>query len=302
MKERITITLDSDLLKTLDERVDGFEIKNRSHAIELLVSKTLRPQMPEIALIMAAGKIKRIKTKKGMLPVKMAEINNKPVLLHIIELFKRHGIREIFIANCYDKKLVKDYFGDGSRLGLSIHYIDEDDPTGTTSLLYKIKPYVNGPFFVSNADELKDLDLADMYAFHKSHDALCTIALTTVDDPSRYGVVNMDGNYIKSFTEKPKSTSSSSKIINSGLYLFNPNVFEDIRKGSRMLYDFLPDLVKKNKLFGYIFSGYWFDLSTQQLFDKASKSWKYIRQQKDNALDNKNPWHGIIENRGKLFK
>lgn len=271
MKERVTITIESDLLRKLDDKVDGSIIKNRSHAIELLIAQSFRQEMPHCALIMAAGNVSKIKN----VPVHMAKIGGKPVLEHLIDLFRKYNVTRIFIAVCYFKDMIKNYFGDGSRFGVSIHYIDEDEPSGTSSLLKKMQPYVNGAFFVTNADELKDFNLADMYAFHKQNKISGTIALTTVDDPSSYGIITMDGNKITTFKEKSR-INSDSKIINSGVYLFDQEIMEHIPKGSRMLYDFLPGLAHEGKLFGYLFSGQWFDVHSPELFEKAKRGWKSI--------------------------
>jgi len=276
MKERVTITLENDILRQLDDKIDGFKIKNRSHAIELLIHKSLGQDMPKTALIMAAGKMQKIKTGRGVLPIKMALINGRPVLEHIISLFKRYNIRNIYIAICYYKDMIKDYFGDGSQFGVNIHYIEEDEPSGTSNLLKKIQPYVKGPFFVANADELKDINLIDMYRFHKITKSTATIALTTADDTSNYGVIKMDGIRIKNFTEKPHSKKGDSKIINSGLYLFNPEIIDLMPNGSRMLYDFLPKLVEKGHLLGYVFTGQWYNVSSPDLFEEAKKKWKNI--------------------------
>jgi len=141
MKERVTITLENDILRQLDDKIDGFKIKNRSHAIELLIHKSLGQDMPKTALIMAAGKMQKIKTGRGVLPIKMALINGRPVLEHIISLFKRYNIRNIYIAICYYKDMIKDYFGDGSQFGVNIHYIEEDEPFGIKSIISGLNRY-----------------------------------------------------------------------------------------------------------------------------------------------------------------
>jgi len=113
MKERITLTLDSEILKQIDQSVDGFHIKNRSHAIELQLLKAMQTDIPQHAIILAAGAPKKIaglpKKPVGMLPV-----HNRPIIEHLIELFAKFNVRDILIGICYNKEELMHYFGNAS--------------------------------------------------------------------------------------------------------------------------------------------------------------------------------------------
>ncbi|MBI2141594.1 NDP-sugar synthase [Candidatus Woesearchaeota archaeon] len=105
-----------------------------------------------------------------------------------------------------------------------------------------------------------------------------TIALTTVDNPSMYGVARMQGGKILEFVEKPKKDEAPSNLINSGLYMMEPEVLDYIKSdGFSMLEkDVFPKLAQEGKLFGYPFSGQWYNTGTLELYEKAIKEWKDI--------------------------
>ncbi len=266
MKERITLTLDAEILKRLDQSIDGFHIKNRSHAVELLLLKAMEADICHQAVILAAGR------HEGFtMPVGMQKVHNKPVIEHLIEMFRRYNIRDILIGISYQKEAIKEYFGSGSRFGVRIRYIEEDRPAGTLGTIRRAAMFLIGPFFVTNSDELKDVNLRDMYRVHRENNALATIALTTVRDPKKYGVVSLDGIRVREFQEKPRKGGHN--LINAGLYLLELEVLKMIPEGQRMLYDFFPILAAQNKLIGYPFSGQWLDVSAD--YSRAAREWKY---------------------------
>ncbi len=254
MKERVTLTIEGELLEKVDAMIDSVMVKNRSHAFELLLRKALKSNKLSLAVILAGGKAKT--------PRCMVKVGGKPLLQHNLELLKRYGVEEVVM--CVDKKssVIKDYFKDGSELGLSIRYVEEKTPLGTAGPLNLAKRFVKETFVMMNADEYKDIDLEDMYRFHKEHDAFATIALTTVSDPSRYGVALLNGNKITTFIEKPDAGNAPSNLINAGLYIFEPGVIELVPEGfSTLENDVFPKLAREEKLYGYPFSGKWFDMN-----------------------------------------
>jgi mannose-1-phosphate guanylyltransferase len=271
MKERVTLTVDTDILHQIDKTVDGFRIKNRSHAVELLLLKSLQTDIAAQAIILAAGKDKRL--KQGV-PIGMMPVQGNPIIEHLIELFKKFNVKDILIAVCYDKDKIIQHFGNGSHYGVRIRYIEEDEPSGTSNILKRARPFLTGSFFVTNSDELKSVNLTDMYLTHKENNALVTIALTLSQDPKSYGVVSIEGIRIREFREKPKDKHHESKLINAGLYLFELEVIDMIPSETTMFYDFFPVLAEKNKLMGYPFSGQWFDVSSKESYERAEQDWK----------------------------
>ena len=278
MKERVTLTLDASLLGDVDRKVDGHKIKNRSHAIELLLMQALgNADVPKVAIILAGGVGTRLQPITFEIPKPLVLVHDRTLLEHQFDLFKKHGIKNIIISIGYKGDKIKHAIGDGRRFGVNVSYVEEAKPLGTAGPLKLAKQLITGTFVTENSDELKDIDLRDMYLFHKENKALVTIALTTVDNPSAYGVAKMQGGKILEFVEKPKREDAPSNLINSGLYMMEPEVLDYIGDGFSMLEkDVFPKLAQEGKLFGYPFSGQWYNTGTLELYEKAIKEWKDI--------------------------
>ncbi|HII16022.1 MAG TPA: NTP transferase domain-containing protein [Nanoarchaeota archaeon] len=274
MKERVTLTVDSGILKQVDKRVNGKTIKNRSHAVELLLREAIGSNSLHKGLILAGGKGTRLKPITDEIPKPLLPVHGKPILQHGIELMKKFGITEIMLSIGYKGDKIKEYFGDGSRFGVNIMYVEESEPLGTAGPLNLARKYLTETFVMCNADELKDIDLSDMHIFHRDKNAMATIALTTVPDPSNYGVAKMQGDRIVEFIEKPAVPPSN--LINAGLYILEPEVLDFVpKKGFAMIEkQVFPKIASLGKLYGYHFAGQWMDTGTLDRYDKAIKEWK----------------------------
>lgn len=276
-KERVTLTIDKNILSRIDKIIDGQKIKNRSHAVELFVTKGLGKNVPKKAILLAGGKGTRLRPLTYEIPKALIPIHDKTLTEHLLDLFKRHDIKDIYMSVGHMKDKIKNHLQDGSKFGVKIRYIEEDTPLGTSGSLRLLQNQLNDTFIVSNGDELKDIDIEEMYKFHKQNKALATIALTTVSDPSQYGVAKLSGSKILEFVEKPKKENAPSKLINSGFYILEPEVINLVPEGKSMFEtDIFPKLAKQGRLFGYPFSGQWFDTGNIERYDKAIKEWKGI--------------------------
>jgi mannose-1-phosphate guanylyltransferase len=277
MKERVTLTIETDILESVDSRVDGLKVKNRSHAVELLLMKALGQNHPKKALILAGGKGTRLYPITKEIPKPLVPLHDKPIMQHTIELFKKYGINDIIISVGYKGDKIKEYFGNGKRFGVNITYIEENEPLGTAGPLNLARPHLTETFVMCNADELKNIDLNEMYMFHKENGAMATIALTTVSDPSQYGVAKLMGNKIQEFIEKPPAGTAPSNLINAGLYILEPAVLDYVPKGSSSIErNVFPFVATDAKLFGFPFSGQWFDTGTLERYEIAMEEWQDI--------------------------
>ncbi len=277
MKERVTLTIEQNILETVDKRVDGFKIKNRSHAVELLLLKALDQNRPRKALILAGGQGTRLRPITHEIPKPLVPLHDKPILQHAIDLFKKYGITEILLSVGYKAEKIKEYFGNGKRFGVTITYLEETEPLGTAGPLNLAREHLTDTFMMCNADELKNIDLHEMYLFHKENGAKATLALTTVADPSQYGVAKLTGNKILEFIEKPAQGTAPSNLINAGLYVLEPSVFDVVPKGAgSMERDVFPKIAQEGKLFGFPFSGQWFDTGTLERYEEAMQKWQGI--------------------------
>lgn len=273
MKERITITIDEDMLSAVDAQVDGTIIKNRSHAIELNLSKALQRKQITQAVILAGGAT-TLTIDRHEIPTTMVKVNGKPIIEHNLLMLKKQGIKNFIIAVGEKKELVKDHFGDGTKFGVNIKYIEEDIPLGTSGALKEAAQHINGTFVVCNGDELKNIDVKEMFEYHRKQGTLATIAVTTTMNPKDYGVVILNGNRVYSFVEKPKDNIPTN-LINAGLYIFEPEVIGEAPDGyGRLEEDVFPKLAKRDECAGYVFYGDWQDIRTEEALEKARKNWE----------------------------
>lgn len=227
------------------------------------------------ALFLAGGMGTRLQPLTDKLPKPMVPIMNKPLLERTMFNLKKCGISEVVISTCYQPDYIKDYFGNGNKLNLKIEYIVEDSPMGTGGAIKKAEDYFKESFVVFNSDILSDIDLNKMIDFHKSKQALATIAVTEVQDPSMYGVIEYDseGN-ITSFKEKPKPGETLSKSINAGIYIFEPDIFKEIdaNRAISIEREIFPKILEKAQKIGAYQSGsYWMDIGTIEKYKQTHK-------------------------------
>ena len=267
------------MIKDIDKIWHGTKIKNRSRAIEMLLSKALKQNHPKVAVFLLGGQGTRFRPITYEMPKALLPIQGKTVPEHLFDLFKKYRIKKFIFSLGHMADKIKKYFGNGSKWGVEIIYVIEKEPLGSAGAIKLAKRHLqDGPFVITNGDELKDIDLTDMYRLHKNSSAKITVALTTVEDPSAYGTAVMNGNNIMQFVEKPKKEEAPSNLIHSGLSIWEPSVLDEIPNGFSMYEkDVFPKLAKKEELFGYIFEGQWFDTGTPERYERAIKLWKNIK-------------------------
>ncbi len=216
------------------------------------------------AVIMAGGEGSRLRPLTCDLPKPMVPVMNIPVMEHVIELLKKHGIIEIAVTLAYLPQKIREYFGNGSSLGVSLHYYTEDNPLGTAGSVKNTGSFLNDTFLVISGDSLTDLDITSAIEFHRSRKAKATLVLARVDVPLEYGVVLTDGEgAITGFLEKPSWGEVFSDTVNTGTYVLEPEILSMIPPGDK--YDFslelFPRLLSKHiPMYGYVMSGYWYDI------------------------------------------
>jgi|SRR3989344_4645407 len=276
MKERATFTIEENLLEQIDSMIDGSKVKNRSHAVELLLMKAFGRSSPKYAVILAGGEGIRLKPITQEIPKPLIPVHDRPIIEHNIDLLRKYGITNVFLSVGYKGNKIRDYFGDGSKFGCKFTYLFEDKPLGTAGPLNMAKKHIDSTFVLANADELKNIDLHDMYRMHKESNALITIALTSVEDPSSYGVAKLQGNKILSFVEKPNKEEAPSKFINAGLYIIEPEIFEHMPNKEEISIEreVFPKIASIGRLYGYPFSGQWMDTGTLERYQYAIENWK----------------------------
>ncbi|MFQ5976002.1 MAG: bifunctional sugar-1-phosphate nucleotidylyltransferase/acetyltransferase [Candidatus Hydrothermarchaeales archaeon] len=176
------------------------------------------------AVILAAGRGTRLEPVTSDLSKCMLPLVGKPILEHILNSVKDVGIEEAIIIVGYMKEKIKDHFGDGSNLGLNLEYIDQVEMEGTAHAIGLAN--VDTDFLVLNGDTL--ISSADINNIVKNHETAATIGVRKVEDPSNYGVVEIDNGKVKAIVEKPKEFVSN--LANAGIYVFSPKIFNAIKR------------------------------------------------------------------------
>lgn len=272
-KQRLTITLDEEILKRVDAAIDGNKIRNRSHAIEYLLSTCLLPKSTKV-LILAGGEGVKFRPLTYELPKSLLPIHGKPLLEYTLESLANQGLTEVYISIGHLGEKIKEYFGDGRRYGLRITYLEQKNHKQGTArpLLSARDQFQSGPFLVIYGDVITELNFADLIDFHNQQRTAATMALSSVEKPSMWGVATLQGNKIIDFIEKPKQKTNS-HLINAGVYVLDPEVFKYISPESvRLEKDLFPRLAQEGKLNAYPFESQWFDVSSPQIYETVIKN------------------------------
>ncbi len=226
------------------------------------------------AVVMAGGSGSRLRPLTINRPKPMVPMVNKPVIGHILDLLKRHGIVDVVITLQYMAEDIQDYFGDGQAWGMNIHYSIEETPLGTAGSVKQAQDLLGETFIVISGDAVTDVDLSAIIEYHRQRQALATIALYRVANPLEYGVIIIDDEgRVQQFLEKPSWGEVISDTVNTGIYVLEPSVLDHFEQGVN--FDFSKDLFPillehKAPMFGYVADGYWCDVGNLQEYMRAT--------------------------------
>jgi len=225
------------------------------------------------AVIMAGGFGTRIQPLTGSIPKPMIPLFNRPIMLHIVELLKKHDITELVMLLYHQPFYIKNFFRDGADFGVKITYVTPLQDMGTAGAVKAAEKYLNERFMVISGDLLTDFNLKKIMDFHADNKAKATITLTSVKDPLQFGVVITDKEKrITQFLEKPGWGEVISDTINTGIYVLEPEVLKYIPEGENFDFsqDLFPLMLKKNDaLFGVTAKGYWRDIGNTDSYREA---------------------------------
>lgn len=277
-KARITITIREDLLRRVDDLIDGRKIRNRSHAVETIISQVVSPSLSH-AVVLAGGSGVNMRPFTYEMPKAMLPVNGTPIIGHILQQLSAQGVRTVTVVIGDLGEKIKAYVGDGSEFGLSVEYFEQDGIVGTAyPLVYAQRTLKkHGSFLVWYADTLADIDIRDLAEVHLSSGAGITAALTSVAESGSYGVASMRGSAMVAFREKP-GKGEGAHLISAGLFVVDPNVLTGLPKQTKLSIerDLLPMLVQQRKAAGYPFEGQWFDVGTPEIYEAAIQSFRAI--------------------------
>lgn len=222
------------------------------------------------ALILAGGKGTRLRPLTVYTPKPIVPVLNRPFILYQIDILSKAGIVDIVLSLSYQPDKIEDLLGDGSDHGVRLRYVTEPNPLGTGGAYRFAADEIRGTTVVLNGDILTDIDISALIDFHNEKRSAATLALARVDDPSAYGLVEIDGgSKVVRFLEKPKPEDVQGlgiNTINAGIYVLEPTVLDVIppKENRSFEYDVFPELLKRgDPFFGYVIENtYWRDLGT----------------------------------------
>jgi len=226
------------------------------------------------AIVLVGGEGTRLRPLTYSVPKPMVPLIDRPFMEHVLLRLRDAGIDEVVLAACYLPEAIERHFGDGTKLGMRLHYVIEEQPLGTAGALKNVERYITGPFFVFNGDILTSLDLGAMMEFHRRSGGLGTLHLIPVDDPTAFGCVERNGDgRITRFVEKPKPEEVTTNYVNAGTYLLEREVLDRIPSGRAVSVEreTFPQLISgKRPLYAYGTDDYWIDIGRPENYLKAN--------------------------------
>ena len=244
--------------------------------------------MIQTAVILAGGEGTRLRPVTYEIPKPLVPVQGKAIVTWLTRLFAQHGVKDVVVIippkwkSAFEawREACLSNMDSASQIGIELW--EEHEPMGTMGALVHNLSGRLGPeaVFVTNGDELKGLDLAKLENFHREQKNLdpqyaATIALVPVPNPQDYGVAEMEGDRIIKFHEKPAEPPSN--LINSGLYVIEPQVLNEVARDKTFLMfekDLFPRLALSNRLGGCKLEGQWYDCGTLERWEKAIKEWQ----------------------------
>jgi len=227
------------------------------------------------AMILAGGMSTRLYPLTKQVPKPLVPVAGEPISGHVMRWLSSFGYDDVAINVFYLAEQVKDAFGDGSRYGVRLEYLREAQLTGSAGALKQMDGWFDETFVVVGCDDLTNADLAALVQFHKARGALATIGLVDVEEVDQYGVVVLgDDGRIAGFQEKPPKGTERSKLANTGIYVFEPAIFERIPAST--FYDFgkqvFPELLRDALPFYgmHLRGAYWRDIGTPDEYRRAT--------------------------------
>ena len=206
------------------------------------------------AVVLAAGQGQRLRPLTFTRPKHMIPVGGKPLLEHHLKALKDCGIKEVLLVVGYKSDHIKKYFEDGSQLGMKIEYLHQKKIMGTADAFRLAEDHVDGDFLATYGDLLVSSKIVkSALNMHSKENPAATLTTVEVNNPERYGVIELDGNNVVGIIEKPNRRTVRSRQINAGIYVFSPEIFKAIKqtgisqRGEREITDSIKMLIKSGE-------------------------------------------------------
>lgn len=226
------------------------------------------------AVVLVGGQGTRLRPVTYDVPKAMVPLRNRPFIAYMVDFLRSGGLDGAVLSMGYLPDPIHDYISGQDLDGFSVDYAVEDHALGTAGGIKNAEKYLRGgPLVVVNGDVLTGSDLKRAIEFHHESDALATITLTSVEDPTAYGLVEVDHDMlVHRFIEKPAYDEVTTNLINAGIYVLEPEVLDMIPAGREVSIEreIFPKLQAKNQLRAHVSSAYWRDIGTPRSYLAAS--------------------------------
>ena len=231
------------------------------------------------AVVLVGGEGTRLRPLTFSTPKQMLPVAGRPVIERVVEHLAGHGVDEVVLSLGYRPDAFLAAYPDGRCGDVKLHYAVESfplDTAGAIGFAAREAGIGDETFVVVNGDVLTDIDLTALIEFHRERGGEGTIALTPVDDPSRFGVVPVDSNgRVEAFIEKPPAAEAPTNMINAGIYVLEPSFLERVPGGRRVSVEreVFPLLVEARTLYALGSDALWTDMGTPAKYLEANLSW-----------------------------
>lgn len=228
------------------------------------------------AMILAAGFGTRLKPLTQAVPKPMVPVVNRPLLERTIERLRLANIQDIAVNVHHLPEQVTDYFGDGSKFGVNLHFSREETILGTAGGIKGAEGFLDGgPFLVINSDIIADIDLDRVLEFHRERGSCLTLVVREDDSPEKYAPIEIgpDGRIVRFIDASAKTVSGSTRrVMFTGIQVMEPDIFSRIPKGKfcGTTEDVFPRMIAEGlPVFGFLHKDYWIDMGNREQYLKV---------------------------------
>ena len=215
------------------------------------------------AVLLVGGKGTRLRPLTYRIPKPLIPVMGKPLMMHVIDSLPDE-VDETIVPVGYMRDVMEEYL-ERNPPKRRITIVEEEEPMGTGGAVKNVEEYIDGPFLVINGDSISSLDMQGFVDFHRQKKAFASISLWEVDDPTPFGIVDLDDDQrIRRFQEKPTIEEAFSRLVNAGVYALEYEVLDHIGKGFvSMEREVFPNILDRG-MYGLEFDGYWVDCGTRE--------------------------------------
>jgi len=269
-KEAILVLMEKNNLLSIPIVENGVLV-----GLETLQQIVKRKQYDNPVFLMAGGFGTRLRPLTDNCPKPLLKIGNKPILQTILESFIAAGFHQFYISTHYMSEMIMDYFGDGSKWGVDIHYIYEDVPLGTGGALGLLpKSLPDLPIILMNGDVLTKVDFEQLLKYHNEHNPVSTMCVREYEYQVPYGVIESNGHKIISMVEKP----THKFFVNAGIYVVSQELIKSVNINQKID---MPTLLEqqiaiRKDVVMFPVHEYWLDIGKMHDFEKANLDFQQV--------------------------